>query len=106
MTRTQLEKLASKFTPGARVAYAARHLKNTGQQTGPAGARRGTFVKVDAMGLPWVRVNWDDTPARLASGQGNFAETDYCADVRAHGELANITALAVVGSARFACNDI
>jgi hypothetical protein len=96
-----------KLNPGDRVAYAAAFLKNTGQFTGAAPQRRGTFLGVyDAMPKTHGRVRWDDQEERIAAGLGQFGEADYCEHVRAHGELAALSAIARVGSARFALNDL
>lgn len=92
----------AKLQPGDRIAYAAKFLKNTGQQTGPGGSRRGAYVGPD--GSPgFARVRWDDTDfAALAAQWGD----DYADDVRANGTMIHETAVAKVGSARFACNDL
>ncbi len=96
----------AKLQQGDRIAYAAKFLKDTGQQAGNGGSRRGTFIAMDPMGPNFCRVTWDDIDAVIASGQGQYGEADYCEHVKKHGSLVNLTAIAKVGSARFACNDI
>lgn len=97
----------AKLNPGDRVAYAASFLRNTGQFTGSAPQRRGTYLGAYAgMEKTHGRVRWDDQEERIASGLGQFGEADYCEHVRAHGELVALSAIAKVGSARFALNDL
>lgn len=88
---------------GDRVALSAKFLKNTGQFTGPAGARRGTFIKYEG---DFARVHWDDIEEYIAAGRGDYAEPDYCAEVRANGSMVHAGNLAKVNSAAFALNDI
>lgn len=97
----------SKLSPGDRIAYSASFLKCTGQFSGPAPQRRGTYLGTYAP-LPKShgRVRWDDQEERIAAKAGQFAEADYCAHVRAEGELVALSAIAKVGSARFALNDL
>ena len=101
-------KFKNTFQPGDRIAYAAAFLKNTGQFTGAAPQRRGTYVGPAGAGWPdtYGYVRWDDEAERLASGQGDYAEQDYCDAVRANGSIACLPNLAKVGSARFALNDL
>ncbi len=96
------------FQPGDRVALSAAFLKNTGQFTGGAGERRGTFAGPALPGFPpsYGRVHWDDTPARIAAKAGNFAEADYCEVIAHDGSHVPLTNIAKVGSARFALNDL
>jgi hypothetical protein len=86
---------------GTRVALSANFLRNTGQQTGPAGQRRGTILALDPI---FARVRWDDTTeadyAALATQWGD----DYAADVRANGHMVNRANLAAVGSAAMSAN--
>lgn len=98
-----------KSTPtiGARVAYSASHLKNTGQYTGSASMRRGTFLGLyPGLEKSHGRVRWDDEAEYIAAGVGQYAEADYCAEVVANGSLVALCAIAVVNSARFALNDL
>lgn len=101
-----MRKIAPPAT-GDRVAYAAKFLRDTGQFSGSAPQRRGTFLGLYApMRETYGLVRWDDQEARIAAGAGQFAEADYCEHVLAHGELVALSNIAKVGSARFACNDI
>jgi hypothetical protein len=94
------------LNPGDRIALTAAFLKNTGQQTGNAGARRGTYLGPQP-GMPaYGRVRWDDAEDMIASGQGSYAELDFCEDVRANGNLICLKNIARVGSAAFALNDV
>lgn len=96
----------STLKPGDRVAYAAKFLKNTGQFTGEAGERRGTYLR-PRPGMPkYGYVRWDDEAKRIASGQGDYAEADYCETVRRDGSLVCLSNIARVGSPRFALNDL
>ena len=88
---------------GDTVALSAKFLKNTGQFTGPAGARRGTFIKYDG---DFARVHWHDIDALIAAGRSDYAEPDYCAEVKANGSMVHAGNLCKVGSAAFACNDL
>lgn len=93
----------SPFVAGDRIAYAARFLKNTGQTTGSAGTRRGTYLG------PWIgqpgfaRVRWDDEAAMLEASR---EDEDYKADIREHGSVVFESNITRVGSARFALNDL
>lgn len=90
---------------GDQVAYAAKFLKNTGQFTGPSGARRGTFVSFDKLSPDFARVRWDDFDARASALSDLYGE-DYVADAREHGQMVHAANIARVGSARFALNDL
>lgn len=95
-----------KFNPGDRVAYAAKFLKDTGQHTGDAGFRRGTFLSSSLDGMPdYGRVRWDDFESNAAYYAQQYGD-DYVADAREHGQLVALSTIAKVGSARFACNDL
>ena len=96
----------SQLKIGDRVACASAHLKNTGQQTGAAGSRRGTYAGPCSYAPGFGFVHWDDEAERIAAGQGDYAEADYCESVRKNGALVGLRAIARVGSARFACNDL
>jgi hypothetical protein len=87
--------------PGDRVAYAARFLRDTCQQTGAAPARRGTFVKLWEANTDFARVKWDDFEIRAEELAYQYGE-DYVADAREHGQLVLAKNIAVVGSAKFA----
>ena len=93
------------LNPGDKIAFTASFLKNTGQFTGTSGARRGVYVKADRM-PGFARVRWGDEETRIAEGVGNYAEADYCADIREHGSLVCEKNICRVGSDKFACNDI
>ena len=91
--------------PGDRIALAAKFLRSTGQQCGPAGDRRGTFVSYDT--LPgYARVRWDDFEQQVATGGGQYGDPEWVADCREHGQLIHAGNIARVGSARFALNDL
>lgn len=91
---------SAKFNPGDRVALSARFLKSIGAGHAAA-SRRGTYLR-DHESLPnYGYMKWDDTDARMAAREGNFAEDDYCQYVRDHGELICTSNLARVGSAAF-----
>ena len=95
------------YVAGDRVAYSASYLRNTGQFTGTAPQRRGTYLgPYEGMPKTHCRVRWDDQEARIAAGVGQFAEADYCDHVRAEGELVALRAIARVGSARFSHSDL
>ncbi len=97
----------SKFQPGDRVALAAKFLKDTRQFTGNAAQRRGTFAGYwPGMEKTHGFVHWDDEAEMIASGKGQYAEQDYCDHVRTNGSGVALSAIAKVGSARFACNDL
>ncbi len=98
--------MKSTLKPGDRVAYAAKFLKDTGQFTGGAGERRGTYLR-SAPGMPkYGYVRWDDEAERIAAGQNDYAEADYCEAVRRDGSLVCLPNIARVGSPRFALNDL
>ena len=99
------------FQPGDIVGYAARFLRDTGQFTGAAPQRRGVFVSYappfEKSGrITHGRVHWDDEASLIASGKGDYAEADYCSEIRANGSLVALSAIAKVGSARFVLNDL
>jgi hypothetical protein len=94
----------SKLIAGDRVAYAAKFLRATGQLTGAAPQRRGTFLRHDFNGF--CRVRWDNEGEYISSGRGQYADDEYCRDVRENGNLVAITNIAKVGSPRFALNDL
>jgi hypothetical protein len=100
----------AKLTNGDRIAYAARFLRDTGQFTGNGAQRRGTFLNmVTDRGYPtgkFCRVRWDDTDELIASAEGQYGDAEYCEDIRAHGQLCGISAIAKVGSPRFASTDL
>lgn len=87
----------AKFQTGDRVAFSAAFLRDTGQQAGPAGFRRGTYIGVAAGWPAHARVKWDDDDARIASGVGQYGDPEYAADVRLNGSIAAFDALAKVG---------
>ena len=89
---------------GDRIALTAKFLKSTGQQTGPAGARRGTFIKYDDD--KFARVHWDDTPAQIAARQGYFEDQDYCDEIARNGSPVFAGNICKVNSPRFALNDM
>lgn len=95
---------------GDRIAYAAKFLRNTGQFTGSAPQRRGTYLGQNTdRGKPdpdFARVRWDDIEALIASGQGQYGDPEYVAEIRANGSLVHINNIAKVGSPRFASNDL
>ncbi|UGY15191.1 hypothetical protein HAP48_0042815 [Bradyrhizobium septentrionale] len=89
------------LTSGDRVAYAASFLKSTGQHTGAAPQRRGTFVSYWVSNPDFARVHWDDfeqIAPQLAEQYGD----DYVADARSCGSLVHAKNIAKIGSARFA----
>lgn len=100
---------ANLLQPGDRVAYAAKFLKNTGQFTGDAPRRRGTFVKYwdhGAKGVPdTARIKWDDFEANAAYYAEQWGQ-DYVDDAREHGQCVLAVNIAKVGSPRFASNDL
>ena len=93
----------AKLIPGDRIAYAAKFLKNTGQFTGEAPMRRGTYLSGDDK---FSYVRWDDAEERIARAEGDYAEADYREHVRKHGNMVATGNIAKVGSARFALNDL
>lgn len=89
---------------GDRVAYSAAFLKSTGQFTGSAPQRRGTYVgPAPGPEKTHSRVRWDSFDFAHAARQNG---EDYAEHVREHGELAATKNIAKVGSARFALNDL
>ncbi len=94
------------FQPGDRIAYAAKFLKDTGQFTGAAPQRRGTFLRLDDYLPNYGFVRWDDIEDVIAAGKGDYAEADYCEEVRRNGSRVALSNVARVGSARFALNDL
>ena len=100
----------AKLINGDRVAYAARFLRDTGQFTGCSAQRRGTFLHmVTDRGYPpgkFCRVRWDDTDELIAAADWLYGDAEYCEDIRAHGQLCGISAIAKVGSSRFASTDL
>ena len=93
----------NKLIGGDRVAYAARFLKNTGQFSGRAPQRRGTFVKYWAKNPEFARVHWDDFDPKSTAEQWGV---DYVTDAIEHGQCVLATNIAKVGSPRFALNDL
>lgn len=100
----------SALQPGDRVAYAAKWLKNTGHFSGPIPFRRGTFVGLEKTApKTHGRVKWDDIESYIAAGQNEesqYSDPEYVAEIRANGSLVALSAIAKVGSPRFALNDI
>lgn len=94
------------FVKGDLVALTAKHLKNTGQFTGNAGARRGTFIDFDSDIPNYGRVHWNDTEHKMANKVGDFAEKDYCENIVKYGSPVPLSILCKVGSPKFACNDL
>jgi hypothetical protein len=84
---------------GTRVALSANFLRNTGQQVGSAGSRRGTVLSMDNI---FARVRWDDAPDYTALAK-QWGE-DYADDVRANGSMVNLGNLAAVGSGAMSAN--
>ena len=73
------------FEAGARVRYTGKWLRNTGQQTGSAGQRRGTVTgPVPGMSADVVGVRWDDEDLSAYD-----ADPEYQAHVKAHGVAVN-----------------
>lgn len=93
------------LSAGDQIAYAAKHLRNTGQFTGDAPKRRGVFIKVCDHTPTHAYVRWDDFEARADYYAKQYGD-DYVADARAHGQLVALSAIAKVGSPRFALNDL
>lgn len=96
----------AKLTAGDSVAYSAKFLKSSGQQSGSAGARRGVYIGEWPAAKGYGRVKWDDVETLIALGQGDFAEADYCAEIRANGSPVPLANLAKIGSGAFALNDL
>lgn len=97
-----MKKVPHNLQPGDRIAYAAKFLKNTGQFTGGAGQRRGTFVSYQD---EHARVRWDDFEVNATRYAEQYGD-DYVDDARKHGQLVHAANIAKVGSARFALNDL
>ena len=95
----------NKLEPGDRVAYAAKFLRDTGQFTGAAPQRRGTFVSYDTSSPGFARVKWDDFEDNAAYYDAQYGD-DYTADARAHGQMVHANNIAKVGSPQFALNDL
>jgi hypothetical protein len=97
----------NKLETGDRVAYAAKFLKNTGQFTGSGGQRRGTFIRYTGT-AGYCRVKWDDVTlgSEYARKLAELYGEDYLDDALANGQMVHATAIAKVGSPRFACNDL
>ncbi len=93
----------TKLVAGDRVAYAAKFLKNTGQFTGSAPQRRGTFICYWKANPDFARVKWDDFD--FAGSSQQWGE-DYAIDAREHGQCVHAANIAKVGSPRFALNDM
>lgn len=96
----------NKLTPGDRVAYAAKFLRDTCQHTGSAPQRRGTFVAYWSSNPTFARVHWDDFEALAAAGAGQYADPEWVEDCRAHGQIVHAGNIARVGSPRFALADM
>lgn len=88
--------MKTKFQAGDRVALSAQFLKSTGQRTGFAAHRRGSFLKIE--GTEFARVRWDDEGEVLYSAMALQWGNDYADDIRANGSLININNLAKVGA--------
>ena len=91
-----------KLNCGDRIAYSAAFLKSVSGDRAMA-ERRATYLGPYPL-LPKTHayVRWDDQEARIATGAGDYACPDYCAEVRANGSVVALKAIAKVGSARFA----
>ena len=87
---------------GDRIAYTARHLRDTGQHTGAAPQRRGTVASCNAT---WCRVHWDDEAELIADGSGQYADLEYVEDVRRHGSMVRTACVARVSSRAFSMTD-
>lgn len=97
----------TKLVPGARVGYAAKFLRNTGQFTGSVPQRRGTYVgPFKGMEKTHARVKWDDIEQVIGGGGGQYDDDEYVADVRANGSVVALSAIAVVGTLRFVDNSV
>ena len=94
----------SKLEIGDRVAYAAKFLRNTGQFTGAAPQRRGTFAGYWDSDPRFAHVKWDDFEAMAAIDSGQYGIN--IAHCREHGQLVHANNVAKVGSPRFASNDL
>ena len=99
------------FAAGDRIALAARFLRDTGQRTGGASERRGTFLGfMPGMEKTHARVRWDDfeTCVTLYSGlaTGQYGDPEWVQDCRENGSLVGLNAIAKVGSARFCLTDM
>lgn len=92
----------AKIQSGDRIAYSAKFLRDTCQHTGNAPKRRGEYLGVyDAMPDQYSRVKWDDMEALIASGQGQYADLEYCEEIRRRGQIVSNTAICKVNSAKF-----
>ncbi len=91
-----MKKLPS-FNPGDRVAYNVRFLKDTGQQVGSGGFRRGTFVGPYSASAAHGRVKWDDLFTPEAASLAKCYGEDWLDDARANGAVVALSALAKVG---------
>ena len=97
--------------PGDRVAYAASWLRNIGHFSGHIPFRRGTFLGVEKTAPEsHGRVKWDDIEELIAEcakdPNSQYADAEYVAEIRANGQLVALSAIAKVGSPRFALNDL
>ena len=95
----------NRLESGDRVAYAAKFLRNTGQFTGGAPQRRGTFVSYDRVSPDFARVKWDDFEANAACYAELYGD-DYVADARESGQMVHANNIAKIGSPRVALNDM
>ena len=95
------------FKTGDRIAYAAKFLRDTGQYTGNASQRRGTYLG-DYSHMPATHgcVRWDDMEEMISMGKGQYADPEYVAEIRKHGQCVGKVSIARVGSSRFALNDL
>jgi hypothetical protein len=99
--------MSKTYTPGDRIAYAAKWLRDTGQFTGSIPFRRGTYIgPAKHAEKTHARVKWDDIESYIASGVCQYGDAEYIADIRANGSLVALSAIAKVGTPRFASNDI
>lgn len=95
----------AKLQNGDTIAYTAKFLKNTGQFTGNAPARRGVFLGIcPKMGMPFARVRWNDIDYETYTDSQNGE--DYAENIRRNGSVVNVNNIAKVGSAKFALNDL
>ena len=69
------EAAKKKFAVGDRVKYTGKWLRNTGQQTGPAGRRKGTIKDLKALSGQHVLVHWDGDPEPVAVHPANLMKT-------------------------------
>ena len=95
----------AKLVAGDTIAYTAKFLKSTGQFTGNAPMRRGTYIRpCPEMGAQFARVRWHDMDYATYDGDGHGA--DYAENIREKGSIVNASIIAKVGSAKFALNDL